>query len=268
MRGVILLLTLALCVGGCADEPKPINPSFRLSYSEVDRARAEMSMDRRPLERPLVIVAGYLDFFASRGHLARRNLQTALDDDRMLVVESAPSTYAEMRQVLIDAVDKAFPSDDPVYTTEVDVIGQSLGGLVAIYAAAPPKDPAHPRRLRIKRLFAVSTPFRGSAMAGRIGFTDFQKSMAPGAPLIEYVQDCGERASYEVVPYVLLGDDVIGVTNAAPRGTTPFWLATQAPFVHPESQDDKRIYTDIARRLRGERPYSHPPPAALPTDAP
>ena len=101
-------------------------------------------------------------------------------------------------------------------------------------------------------------------MAQRWGFTEFHRALEPGSPLISYVERCAADARYEVVPYVLLGDDVIGVANAAPCGATPFWLPTQAPFVHPESQDDKRIYTDIAKRLRGETPFSTPPPAPLP----
>jgi pimeloyl-ACP methyl ester carboxylesterase len=262
--GVLTLAVGLAAFAGCSDNPRPVNPSFRITYGEADRARVEMSTQRRPLPRPLVIVSGYLDFFASRANLARRNLRTVIDDDRVLVVDAHPSTYPEMRQALIDAVDKAFPTDDPDYTTEVDVIGQSIGGLVASYAAAPSQDPARPRRLRVARLFAVSTPFRGSSMARRWGFTAFHRSMTPGSPFIGYVDACAARAAYEVVPYVLLGDSVIGVANAAPRGATPFWLSTQALFPHPESQDDKRIYIDIARRLRGETPFSTPPPAPLP----
>ncbi len=46
------------------------------------------------------------------------------------------NSFGDCRDKVIEAVDEACPNHDPVWTSEVDVVGVSLGGLVARYAAA------------------------------------------------------------------------------------------------------------------------------------
>ena len=43
--------------------------------------------------------------------------------------------FDQCRRDVIAAVDRAFPTNDPDATVEVDVIGASMGGLVGRYAA-------------------------------------------------------------------------------------------------------------------------------------
>ena len=75
-------------------------------------------------------------------------------DDRVASVQLGWSVDVEVfRQRIINAVDEAFPSNDPVWTTEVDVIGFSMGGLAPRYAAmAPTSTSKSQRRLKIHRL--------------------------------------------------------------------------------------------------------------------
>ena len=70
------------------------------------------------------------------------------------------SDFDACRRRLVEQVDKAFPTDDPYRTTEVDVIAVSMGGIVARYAALPAAPGEHRRQLRIARLFTISSPHR------------------------------------------------------------------------------------------------------------
>ncbi len=71
---------------------------------------------------------------------------------------------------VIDAVDQKFPSSDPEVTTEVDVIGYSMGGLAARYAAMPATAVnLSKRRLQIGRLFTISSPHRGALWGESVG---------------------------------------------------------------------------------------------------
>jgi hypothetical protein len=64
---------------------------------------------------------------------------------------------------------------------------------------------------------------------------------------------------------VRLNDGWIGESHAAPPGRTAWWVST--PFLeesHAGVVSDPRILADVARRLRGEEPFTHDPPAPLP----
>jgi len=195
------------------------------------------------------------------------------------------------RKRVIDAVEKAFPSDDPEWTTEVDVVAVSMGGLVARYAAAPPRAPkatttnaasqpttdrAPARRLRIARLFTISSPHRGAALAFLPTFNQLQIDMRAGSKFLQRLDAFDELVepgsaqtrpsdSYELIPYVRLDDMIVGERNAAPAGWTPWWVPAE-PFQdsHIFAMADPRIVADIARRLRGEPPLTTDPPAPLP----
>ena len=75
---------------------------------------------------------------------------------------------------------------------------------------------------------------------------------------------CGRR--YEIIPYVRLGDWIVGPENAAPRDAAAAYWVPNPPFnsAHWGAPLDPRIVADIARRLRGEAPFTTTQPAALP----
>jgi pimeloyl-ACP methyl ester carboxylesterase len=176
------------------------------------------------------------------------------------------TNFDECRNAIINAVDQAYPSQDQHWTMEVDVIGMSLGGLVARYAAAPSRDAKHPRQLKIARLFTISSPLGGATLAQALGFTDFHRDMQPGSKFIMTVAQSDADAKYELYEYVHLHDEVVGEQYAAIPGTRAWWLSTP-PLISPHfaAMIDDRILADIARRLRGEEPFSHSPPAPLPS---
>src|SRR4051794_24053653 len=243
-----------------------------------------MSADPRPLDRPLVILAGIGDPGIGPMLLERRLREVVqVDDDegdpRTLQVSYAFHTSFEgCRRTVVDAVERAFPCDDPDQTTEVDVIGISLGGTVARYAAlGPPKSsdtsPQHPddaphahKRLRIARLFTISAPHIGALQADHTpSIFPLYGELRTGSPFMTKLGESSASTHYSICPYVRLGDKTVGVENAAPKGQIPHWLPN-LPFeiAHGQAWTDPRILADIARRLRNEPPLAADPPAPLP----
>jgi len=155
----------------------------------------------------------------------------------------------------------------------VDVVGLSMGGLAARYAACPPSpdlaarstQPVSQKRLKIARLFTISSPHAGALLAEKAALVDFHRDMRPDSAFLKYVASCDAEARYELFCYVYLNDEIVGAQYAAPAGKNPYWL-TSAPTVSPHiaAMLDDRILADIARRLRGETPMMPWAPDPLP----
>lgn len=256
---------LGLCVvalAGCAAAP---NPSFSVSTRQAEHAIEEMRHDPKPLPRPLVVVGGFLDLNISPPIMRHFYSKVTKDSTIIPVSLGLCGSFEECRETIISAVDKASPNHDPQFTAEVDVVGASLGGLAARYAAAPSRDPTHQRRLKIVRLFTISSPHSGATLAREIGFTNFHRDMQAGSEFLNRLAMFDATATYTLYPYVHLHDEVVGEQYAAPPGVTPWWLADSGLLLpHPSAIRDPRIHADIARRLRGETPLTISPPVPLP----
>jgi hypothetical protein len=257
--GIILLLLAT----GCA--ATPANPSFLVTGTLAHHAIAQMQADPRCLSRPLVVIGGYLDPGIASSY-EKSFFQRVSNHSKIIPVSlGSCETFAQCRQKIISAVDKACPTADPIWTRQVDVVGVSLGGLAARYAAAPSCDPTHPRRLRVFRLFSISSPHTGATLAQSAGFTWFHREMQPGSEFLRKLAALDSTAGYLIFPYTLLHDNVVGENYAAPPGMRVYWLANDSILPsHPIAFADQRILADIARRLRNETPFSHEPPAPLP----
>jgi hypothetical protein len=268
MRAAQLLLVTLVAVG-CAD-PKPVNRSFPVT---IERAVQVLHYDadhHRPLRRPLLVIGGFADpgIVASR---LRDRFQRWTGDSRVVAVSPGFDwTMDDCRRDVVTAVDKAFPTGDPDRTTEVDVVGLSMGGVVARAAALPPGPGlASRRRLRIARLFTISSPLRGAALADFAGCDLFpiQSALRTGSWLYRRLNDepIPDGAVYPVYSYVRLGDHTVGPANGAVPGATPWWVATPWPQLpHDAAFADARILADITCRLRGEPPFAHDPTAPFP----
>jgi hypothetical protein len=290
-----LLVGAGSLLAGCggAGITRPENPSFATPAKEASASLKEMAQAPRALERPLVILAGYGDPGLGPWlleHRLRGAIQTsdAAHGRRVLHVGFAFNTSFEgCRRKVVDAVERAFPCDDPARTSEVDVIGISLGGVVARYAALAPMPPAAARatqpaatrpakarphdakRLRIARLFTISSPHRGAIQADQVpALTPLHADLRTGSDFLKRLEAATASADYTLYPYVRLGDKTIGVDNAAPAGRSPYWLPNLPwEIAHGQAWCDPRILADIARRLRGEPPLAVDPPAPLPDTA-
>jgi hypothetical protein len=257
-----LLLTL---VTGCVGRGGR-NPSFDVSAPEARRAMREMASCPRALERPVVVLDGLGPPLASPHYASA--LRRTTGDCRVLGVQFMFCLSLEdCRRHVIDAVEREFPSGDRDWTTEVDVIGFSMGGVVGRCAAAPPADGRAGKRLKVARLFTISSPHRGAAVASLLppldGLAPFE--LRRGSAFLKALGERERPAEYELVTYVRLGDWVVGPANAAPAGTGVHWVSTPPlQSAHATAFADPRIVADIARRLRGEAPFATDPPEPLP----
>jgi len=262
-RRIAPLGVLVFAVVGCATAPQ--NPSFKLAATDARKELREMRESPRALQRPVVIVHGLGPPVGSWA--IEHELRRVTGDDRIVTVSyDYLGSFEHARRQLVDQVERHFPGDDPAETREVDVVAISMGGLVARYAAAPPEGTAG-KRLKVARLFTISTPHRGAVMAALpavLGQT--QVDLRQHSPFLQELADREAKAPpYEVVPYARLGDCIVGERNAAPEGMTPLWVPNLLlEGSHLLAFSDPRIVGDIARRLRSEAPFATEPAEPLP----
>ena len=236
-----------------------INPSLPVTVDEGKAALETMKQDPRPLDRPLVVAGGIHDPGFLSASIARKVRSITTDDDRVISVSFfGVSTFDRCREKLIEAVQRLAPSDDPAQTVDVDVIGFSMGGIVARHAARPRDDGG--RRLVINRLFTISSPHRGARLAILPTLDQRKHERRSGSPFLQSLDEDLEASGYELYTYTRLGDLIVGSENTAPPGMTPWWVSTP-PFgmSHTGAHDDPRILADIGRRLRGEPPLATSP---------
>ncbi|MEM7235608.1 MAG: hypothetical protein AAF517_25770 [Planctomycetota bacterium] len=259
---------VAACLLTLSCHVTPKNSSFDISSSDASALLLEMSSDPVELERPVVVVAGYLDPSLGSWWLASR-FANYTGDDRFLSVGSLSGNFDDARTRLIEAVDARWPSDSTSWTAEVDVIGISMGGLLTRYAAAPSSDfegdgPPR-RRLRVRRLFSLSSPHRGARFAQLPCFLQLHRDMRSDSEFIRRLNEADADRDYDVIPYVRLGDLTVGAENAAPPGQLPYWVSDRwFQPAHVGAVLDARIHADIARQLRGEERLSSPVASRLP----
>jgi hypothetical protein len=150
---------------------------------------------------------------------------------------------------------------------ELDVVGVSMGGIVARTLAGGVLGPGVPGPLRIARLFTLVSPHRGAKLAdvGRLDRASAQ--LRAGSELLERLDAALPSAGFQLTCYAMLRDWLVGATRTAPAGWSPIWIdpvaAPARALSHFASVHDARILADLAARLRGE-----PPPARGPSDAP
>jgi len=211
-----------------------------------------------PLERPVLVVDGWVPVGGLELGITLRRL-TSDDPDDFKVVSYAPGASLErLASIVVARVEETWPSDDPEWTTEVDVVGFSAGGLVARLAALRPPPDAIPRkRLRIRRLFTLSTPHRGTVGLARLLAPDpASREMRPGSTTITMLDEALADAPYELYCYGQVNDQVVSVANTSPEGVEPIWTYGRAFASHSQSARNMRIVADIAARLRGDEPMS------------
>src|SRR5262245_41982590 len=83
----VLLACLAMSLCACASQPnKPNNPSFRVDISEAKQKLEAISEQPKKLERPLVLIGGYMDPGFAAGSMNGRYHQLVADD-RIVAIE-------------------------------------------------------------------------------------------------------------------------------------------------------------------------------------
>lgn len=266
---VRFLPILALALVGCSAD-QPLNPSFPLTVHQARAAIAVMKEAPVKLQRPVIVLGGYMDFGIGTPRVRETFRKIGGGEDVISVHFFLKGSFDHCREHLIQEIEAAFPSSDPNWTTQVDVVACSMGGIVARYAALPVEENEKPsktprKRLKIARLFTVSTPHLGARMSNLPSFDSLVLDMRKGSPFLARLDAALPTAGYELFPYVRLDDVVVGIENAAPPGRTPWWVQNQPlQFSHLNSFREERILADISRRLRGEDHYTIEPAAPLP----
>lgn len=261
------LLSFAAFLPGCS-VGKEINPSFPLTVKQAKSDLMLMRDDPVGLQRPLVVLGGWGDVTGlPPAHIAKQ-LRQATGDDRVISIGFAMcNTFDACRARVLRRVAEAFP-DGQGGAVEVDVVGFSMGGLVARYSAIPANDEDVVPPLRITRLYTISTPHRGAVLAQAIAPGPLATDMRAGSAFLEQLDDALASANYPVFPYVRLGDAIVGPVRSAPHNQTPWWLPAR-PFSssHIDAYRDPRLIAELARRLRGETPYTTEPAGPVPENA-
>ncbi len=251
------------------------NPDFPAADGIIQAEWRRMAAQPRALARPLVVLGGWRAPHYGAAGLALRLAQlTSARPEQVLPVSffwraSFPSILGKTIN-RIHAALLSNPADGPI---EIDIVGISMGGLVARALAAEIDGPGtlgdgpHPGapldRLRIRRIFTIGTPHRGAALARYLVPDSAARTMRPGSALLEWLDAHLPRRDYELVCYARLRDGWVGARNTAPPGMDPIWTSGLRILSHLSIGHDRRIQVDLARRLRAEPPLavrSSPPP--------
>ena len=261
-RRPLTTIGLSLVLAGCRAAEPSGNPSFPISRDAGSAALADAAAHPKPIRRPIVVVGGYVDLLGAA--LLTRDLVGYLHDDDITPVSLATAgTFDECRRRIVAAVEAAHPSAAPDRTVEVDVVGISMGGVAARYAALTSPGGRH---LRVHALYTISSPHRGALLASSLPFTvgPLQRDMRVGSDFVRRL-DTEVSDPYPVYAYVCLKDGTVGSANAAPYGQVPWWVPPiPALSPHISAYLDDRIRADIVRRLQGETPLTTDPPTPLP----
>ena len=261
----IAAIMMILFLAGCGTTVG-MNPSFPLEAQEASATLARLKREPMWLQRPVIVFAGYQDPGYGAVSVAKR-LRRLVSNPEMVISISffASMTFDDCRRKAIEEIDAAFPSRDPKVTTEVDVIGISMGGLVARHAARDDAIAAVGRRLRIHTLYSVGTPHQGAKLAFIPTWDSRQKDMRPGSVFLERLNEDPSSQDFEIVAYGRAGDEIVGLSNTAPPGGSVWWVPNlKWGSAHLTSASDPRIVADIAQRLRGATPFTKGSPVPPP----
>lgn len=227
----------------------PVNPSFPITRAEA-LARL-LSLKPKRLDRPLLVLGGFLDLGVGPFGFARR-IRPFVDGPVVPLTFAHCLSFDQCRR---RATRLAAPYG------EVDVVGQSMGGLIALLSALADGGP----RLPIARLFTVASPLRGATLATLtpVNLWPLQRHMRPGAET--YARLAASPPAFPVVSYARLGDHTVGTANASLPGQPLHWVDNPRPEpAHVGSLADVRILLDIVLRLRGDEPVAKEPATPLP----
>jgi pimeloyl-ACP methyl ester carboxylesterase len=277
MLGAPMCLSLASCRAGNhatavgAPPPAPttrkapldFNPSFPITAVEARERMRDLQAQPKPLQRPLVILGGFLDpgFGPDRWKAV---IDRSVDGTIITITFSDLYSFQSFRERVVKTLDEQVGDVDPDQTVEVDVIGQSMGGLTALYSSLD--DPKLGKRLRIKRLFTISSPLTGSKLAMLTPFNVFayQADMRPESLLLRRIT--AAKYDFPIYSYTRLDDTTVGEMFASLPGIGVWWLDNPpGERAHIGIFRDPRVLLDIILRLRGETPITRSPPAPLPT---
>ncbi len=125
--GVAVAVTIGLA--GCFTIPAQ-NPSYPATTREIDADLSRMVREPVRLERPVLVLSGYRSPHPVASRLAERlrELTGAERQEMQSLAYIWSGTVEEPARKAVARVEELWPSDDPDWTTEVDVVAISMGG--------------------------------------------------------------------------------------------------------------------------------------------
>ena len=247
----LCVLCLALVSVGCTTNVRP--PAV---------------IENTSLPRPVVVIGGIGDPFYTATQVGRLVKREAGEDRVLGVSPGLAWSFDDAARTVIEAVERHFPDDDPAMTTEVDVIGISMGGLTARHAALPGNGTG--QTLNVRRMYTICAPHTGAQGADFFGFFGTALAMRTGSPFLTRLRgrERGAGVDYELVAYARSRDLTIGAGSALPDHLDGQFVWLRTPWYltgHSFCTHDRRIIEDILHRLAREDAAE---PLAAPVAAP
>lgn len=226
------------------------NPGAALVLTVPEAARAMADLRGKPvaLARPVLVLDGWHSPGVTAWGLARR--LCTMTSGRWADFAWATYPWALSLEMACGQARRVIARGG-LASREVDVVGISMGGLVARALAAgwPNAQP-----LRVRRMFTIASPHRGARLARRVRLDRASGQMRPGSAFLGELDRAWAARRYDLHAYAIGRDWLVGEENTAPVGM-------EAPVVPPEgmvartlahfaSIYDRRIQLDIALRLR------------------
>ncbi len=260
-------------LAGCADGSRVIAIESRVlpTVAEARDDIARMERDPRPLPRPVLVLSGWGDPGVVSLQLARELRKVSLDTEvgaRQFLTswtmddcrEAARRAALELARATGPAADDAEGDGGPNESApppgepfELDIVGKSMGGLVARELARTEAARERPA-FRVARIFTISTPHRGARLAALPTIDPKVVAMRPGSDFLGRLDAAlAEGDAPEIVAYARTDDWMVGEHNTAPAGGSVRVVPRPAlEFGHLQAGGDPRIVADVMRRLRGE----------------
>jgi len=251
-----IALTVAAAFLGACHKTGAENPRLRVSDRDLTSIRAELTNNPAVLERPVVVLAGLGDPGLGSADIAMTlaKLTSGNIDDFVVFSSTAPANFQESAVELTELVNKQLNDGNPaVETPEVDVVALSLGGVTARHATIPS---VRWVRLDANRMFTLAAPHTGANVSEHFGWVDETiTDLKPGSPYLAWLDE-NDPEDYELFPYAVKDDGVVGEEHTTPTGWEgePLWVRGRTWGSHQFVHRDEMILTDIALRLRGEEP--------------
>ena len=251
--------------------PMPVRLALLLLFAVAagcTNVRPQPNTAPPTLARPVVVIGGIAEPGFAATYVGRW-VKERTGDGRVVAVSPGFSvTFDGAAEAVVDAVQRYFPSDDPEQTVAVDVIGVSMGGVVARHAAAPGGNLA--RRLNVAHLYGIASPLSGAAAADFLGDLGFgtARAMRSDSPFLRRLAAREQRpdaTTYPVVNYARGRDRTVGGGVRLPPHLSGEMVKFPVPWYvlngHSLAFRDERILGDLLLRLRAE-------PGTLPATRP
>ena len=103
-----LILVIGLAAAGCGAQP--IDPAFPVSTTWARQDLARMAANPKPLERPLVVISGFLDPGLAATSMHDQFARVTGDKRIAMISLFECMSFEQCRQKIVDVVSRAFPA--------------------------------------------------------------------------------------------------------------------------------------------------------------